>query len=134
MLWHQIWSLGEPMDGGAPSIESVVRAIHAHRFDLSTEKRLQEDVWGVLKKAFPLAEREYRLCLEDIPDFFIDGIVVECKVRHSGSKMSIFRQLQRYAKHESVKAVILASNVSMTLPAEAYGKRLVMASLSRGWM
>jgi hypothetical protein len=42
--------------------------------------------------------------------------------------------LCRYAEHPEVKALILASNVSMGLPEEINGKPVFAASLSAGWI
>lgn len=112
----------------------LVRLIQRGRFDLSSEKHLQTGVEQLLQSAGIPFDREKRLTDKDIPDFFIDGIVIECKMRGKGKKMAIYRQLARYARHPDVTAVILASNVSMGLPEEAEGKPLYAASLSRGWL
>lgn len=113
----------------------VVRLIRRCRFDLSNEKNLQEGLESVfIKNEIPF-EREKRLSPFDIPDFLIDGrIVVECKVRNKSSKTSIYKQLKRYAEFPQVESLILASNVSMGLPAEIQGKSVFSASLSFGWL
>jgi hypothetical protein len=115
--------------------ESVVRLLQQCRFDLSTEKRLQADIEETLADAGIGFEREKPLSEADIPDFFVEGgIVVECKMRNKAKKVAIYEQLCRYAKHPTVTALILASNVSMGLPSEVNGKPLYSASLSRGWI
>jgi hypothetical protein len=48
--------------------------------------------------------------------------------------MPIFRQLERYAQHNVVEAIVLFTSVSMLLPGEIGGKPAAVASLSRGWM
>jgi hypothetical protein len=96
---------------------------------------LQVDLELLLKKNEIPFERHLKLSPRDIPDFLVDGrIVLECKMHNKSSKMSIFRQLQRYAEHNQVGIVILVSNISMGLPAEVNGKPLYSASLSRGWL
>lgn len=123
------------MRASSPDAEYIVRLLHQHRFDLSTEKRLQADVEQALMASGVPFEREKALSKTDIPDFFIEGgIVVECKMRNKSRKVAIYEQLSRYAKHPSVTALILASNVSMGLPGEIDGKPLYSASLSRGWI
>lgn len=118
-----------------PTPADLVRLLQRCRFDLSSEKHLQEEVAIALAGSDIPFEREKRLSDRDIPDFLIGGgIVVECKMRNKSRKMDIFRQLVRYADHREVTAIILASNVAMGLPAELMGKPLYSASLSHGWM
>ncbi len=112
----------------------IVRLIQSGRFDLSSEKRLQADIETLLSARGIVFTREARISAEDIPDFLVDGcIAVECKMR-SAKKMDVFRQLSRYAEQPGVKIIVLASNLSMTLPATLNEKPVFMASVSRGWM
>lgn len=116
-------------------VKELILFIQRSRFDISTEKRLQEDMEKAFKKAGISFKREFILSDRDIPDFFLQGgIVIECKIRNVSKKMDIYKQLKRYSEHEEVKALILASNVSMTLPPDINGKPVFMASISRGWM
>lgn len=116
------------------SANRIVRLIQSHRLDLSNEKKLQADIEQVLLAAGIAFERESRLSATDIPDFLTgDGVLIECKM-HGAPKMAIYRQLRRYASHRDVKAMVLASNVSMGLPREIAGKPMYAASLSRGWI
>jgi hypothetical protein len=118
-----------------PDVKGIVRILQRHRFDLSTEKRLQADIESVLAEAGIPFEREKRLSDADIPDFLITGgIVIECKIRNKARKMDVYKQLVRYAKHECVTSLVLAANLSMGLPAEINGKPVYAASLSRGWI
>lgn len=113
----------------------IVRLLQRHRFDLSTEKHLQEGVQKAFDAAGVSFEREKRLSSTDIPDFFVKGgIVVECKMRKKAKKMEVYRQLSRYAEHKEVTTIILASNLSIGLPAEIQGKPVYSASLSHGWL
>lgn len=114
--------------------ENIISLLQSHRMDLSSEKRLQADAWDVLRSRYPDVKRECRLSDQDVPDFMIDGIVVEMKIRGKHSKMDIYRQLERYAKHPHVTSIILATNETMGLPHQAKGKPLLQASLSRSWM
>lgn len=119
----------------SPTIADVIRLVQRSRLDLSSEKHLQEGVAEVFQAAGIVYAREKRLSPKDIPDFLIaGGVVVECKMRNKAKKMDIFRQLARYATYPEVTAIILASNVSMGLPPEIYGKPLYAASLSHGWL
>lgn len=117
------------------TIAEVVRLVQRSRFDLSSEKHLQADVEAALHDAGIDFEREKRLSQRDIPDFFLSGgVILECKMRNKSRKIEIFKQLQRYASHPEVSAIILASNVAMGLPPEIDGKPVYAASLSHGWL
>lgn len=113
----------------------IVRLIRRCRLDLSTEKHLQMGVEAAFTESGIAFEREKRLTSNDIPDFFVaGGVVVECKMRNKSRKIAIYKQLCRYATHPEVKAIVLASNVSMGLPPEIDGKPVFTASLSAGWI
>lgn len=115
-------------------MQRIAGAIESFRLDLSDEKRLQADL-EVALQAFPWPfEREKNLSSRDIPDFFFaSGLVIECKLRPA-QKMAVFRQLERYASHQEVTGILLASNLSMTLPEKIHGKPAMTVSLSKGWL
>lgn len=116
-------------------VSRVIGLIQRGRFDLSSEKSLQEGIASVLSVAGVPFEREHRLAPGDIPDFFVEGgIVIECKMHGKSRKMEVFRQLSRYAAHADVTAIVLASNMSIGLPPDIAGKPLYSASISRGWL
>ncbi|MBU2765803.1 hypothetical protein HAP94_06235 [Acidithiobacillus ferrivorans] len=113
---------------------SLILLIESTRLDLSDEKRLQVDLAAVFTGAGIPFTREMVLSARDIPDFFIeDGTAIECKLRPA-QKTAVYRQLQRYVSHTEVTRIILATNLSMTLPATINGKPAYMASLSKGWL
>ena len=136
--------------------ESLVRLFSRTRAALSSEKAMQTDIAAALVAAGIPFEREYRLSRTDIPDFLIPmpgdltqgerpptgpspahGVAVECKLKGRGGgprKIDIYRQIERYARHPDIAAIILASNLSMGLPAEIGGKPVYAASLSMGWL
>ena len=105
---------------------------------------MQSDIAAALMAADIPFEREYRLSAEDIPDFLIpcpraltQWVAIECKLKGRGGaprKIDIYRQLERYAQHPEVAAVILASNLSMGLPPEIGSTPVYAASLSKGWL
>lgn len=77
-----------------PRVDAVdlVRILQRHRFDLSTEKRLQAEVAKVLAGAGICFEREKHLSDSDIPDFVVEeGIVIECKMR-GARKIDVYKQ------------------------------------------
>jgi len=115
------------------TVNKLIGIIQQYRFDLSDEKRLQAGLADALRAEGIGFEREVRLETNDVVDFMVGDIAVECKLRGQG-KMDIYRQLVRYARHAKVKTLVLATNVSMGLPDNIKGKPLYYASLSRGWL
>ncbi|MBP2232518.1 hypothetical protein J2847_005847 [Azospirillum agricola] len=112
----------------------IVRLIAGHRFDLSNEKVAQAELESILIKAEIPFEREHRLSARDIVDFLVDGgVAVEMKIR-GHQKMAVYQQLARYARHETVREVVLITNMAMGLPEEIEGKPAWYASLGRGWL
>lgn len=107
------------------------------RLDLSHEKAAQAELQEQLLALLPITstmEREYRLSARDIPDFLIDrSIAIELKVKGAPRAM-ILAQLERYAKHPEVAALILLSNVSMRLPPLIGGKPAFFVSLGGAWL
>lgn len=111
----------------------VVAALAGIRADLTNEKATQAAIERALAaKALPY-QREIRLSSRDIPDFLVfDAVAVEIKI--GGARAAIFRQLQRYAGHDSVLAIVLATNVPIGLLTEIDGKPCLIASLGAAWL
>ena len=112
----------------------VVLALAGARLDLSDEKATQTGIEGLLAGAGLRFVREARLGPRDIVDFLVeDSVALEVKLRSSG-KMAVHRQLARYAAHDGVGEIVLATNLAMTLPAFVEGKPATVISLGRGWL
>ncbi len=113
---------------------ALVRLIQRQRFDLSTEKNMQYQMTQVLVANNIEFEREKSLSKRDIPDFLVaGGIVIECKLR-GARRMDVYKQLCRYAEHEQVSVLILASNLTMGIQPELNNKPVFFASCSRGYL
>ncbi|MCG6204178.1 hypothetical protein LPW26_05995 [Rhodopseudomonas sp. HC1] len=118
----------------------IIDLLQRYRLPLSDEKRLQEDMLGVLTGDGLIARREVHLGDGDIVDFFVishdilplRGLAIEVKIK--GSRRAIYRQLERYCAHDEVEQIILATNVAMTLPATIGGKPAFVANLGRAWL
>lgn len=107
--------------------------VQRSRISLSDEKSAQGDIEALLDAHEVPFTREYRLNGTDIADFLLkNGLAIEVKLR--GSKMAVFRQIERYARYPRVTGVLLVSNLAMGLPEEVFGKPLFFASLGRGWV
>lgn len=114
--------------------KTLVRLIQHQRLDLSTEKRMQAQLAGVLTDNNIEFEREKMLSKRDIPDFLVaGGIVIECKLR-GARRMDVYKQLCRYADHDAVTVLILASNLTMGIQPELNGKPVYFAPCSRGYL
>lgn len=114
----------------------LCRILETGRFDLSDEKACQAEIIQWLAAYVPEGSglrREPRLSARDIPDFMVDGIAVEVKM-NSAQPRSAIRQLGRYAAHEEVRALILASNRAIALPSTLNGKPVFAVSLGKAWL
>ena len=108
----------------------VAGIIQMHRYRLGSEALLQEDVEARLRSAKIPFAREKVLGPADRVDFLVDGhIAVECKLR-CGRK-AMYRQLQRYARHDCVDALILVTLTPTGMPADLLGKPVYVVSLGR---
>lgn len=113
--------------------QSIADLIRRNRLDLTEEKRTQADLEKVFTDAKVPFEREKRLSKKEIVDFLCYGnLAVEVKI--GGSRMEIYRQLERYAEHDVVTGLVLVSNVPITLPGLIKGKQAVVASLGAAWI
>ncbi|HTK34567.1 MAG TPA: hypothetical protein VL358_04665 [Caulobacteraceae bacterium] len=121
------------------TVQGVARHIAMARCSLTRETTTHVELDGYLRRVLApgvLIEREVRLSPADRPDFVIDGrIVVEVKLKRPGNRPeTVLRQLGRYAEHDGVEAIILASNLAMTVPAALNGKPVLFVSLGRAWL
>lgn len=90
---------------------AIVAALEDTRFRFTDEAGLQAGIAAALEDAgIANVQREYHLSAKDRPDFWVDGVAVEVKVK--GSAEDTVRQLLRYAAHPSTTAVVLATTVS----------------------
>ncbi|WP_293002593.1 hypothetical protein [Mycobacterium sp.] len=119
-------------------VEQVLAALAGRTFAGRNEVEVQDRVAAALTEAGVGFAREYRLSERGRPDFLVGGqVVVEVKLKTPRS--AVVRQLGRYAEHDSVGAIVLASpsfttlrNMRMTIhgvavvPAVLHGPGLVI--------
>ncbi len=115
------------------NVATVVDIIRRTRIDLSNEKVSQSDLAQSFEESRILFTREVRLSKSDIIDFMIGSIGIEVKL-HGANKKAVYRQLCRYATHERVSSLILATNLSMGLPETIEGKDVFIVRLGEGWL
>lgn len=112
---------------------TIANAIEIARIQTSTETLAQDCIAGALELGGWSPQREVKLDAASRPDFMVRGVAIEVKVK--GEKRAIWRQVERYATHPRVDAIVLATSVPFPrdLPA-VNGKPVILASLSRGWL
>ena len=95
---------------GAEAAQAVADHLCGFKYQWTTEVELQQAIWDVLPAAFQ-ADRERALSRRDRPDFIVDvdGCSVAIEVKVAGARNAVLRQLGRYAEHDQVDAIVLAS-------------------------
>ena len=110
----------------------VCSALKGRKLPLENEKVLQGRMEEIFTESAVEFDREFWLDKESKPDFMIDGVAVEVKI--TGSRLEIYRQVQRYAKHEAVKAIILVTNKSIGTIVLHENKPFKLIALNRSWL
>lgn len=107
---------------------AVATFLRAARYRMGSEALLQEDVEKHLYAGGVPYEREHRLAPGERLDFLVAGkIAVELKIR--AQRKSIYRQLERYAKHDAVTGLILVTASALGMPKEIEGKPIYVVQL-----
>lgn len=121
-------------------LDSLLNQLHflatRSRLNAVVEKLAQSEFESALINSDFTYEREYRLSDGDIVDFVLQTstglIAVELKLK--AKRMSIFRQLSRYATHEKVIAVVLLTGTAMNLPPLIKNKPAAVISIGEAWL
>lgn len=105
-----------------------------YRLAQSTERSLQDAIEEVLRREEIAYQREHRLSASDRPDFLVEGgLCVEVKVK--GSASDARRQVERYAEHEVVKAILLVTTKAHhDLPTEIGGKPVLVVQVGGAFL
>ena len=112
----------------AAALHTVLCAVRAAlagaRFLTFDEAGLQRAVAHELDRHGLAYQREKRFGSRDRVDFFVDGVVLELKVKAPAK--AILRQVLRYAEHGDVRAIVVAGTCHsvLRLPHEVSGKPL----------
>ncbi|BCI84682.1 hypothetical protein MTY66_63070 (plasmid) [Mycolicibacterium sp. TY66] len=121
--------MSAPVNAATPGAGAAAAvADHLGRFTYrwTNEIELQQAIWDVLQSRF-VADRERALSRRDRPDFIVDvdGVSVALEVKVAGARNAVLRQLGRYAEHDTVDAIVLASSrrvLAAGIPAAIHGK------------
>lgn len=120
------------MSGDAP-VDAVLDVLSAVRITAAREADAQAQIAQALIDAGIACEREVRLSARDRIDVLAGRIAIEVKTSPT-SKQSLWRQVQRYAGHESIDAVIVASTLYRNLvglPPELAGTPIIPVAIGR---
>jgi len=112
--------------------QAIFAALRQHRFSLHDEKAMQAEMFSVLVAAGFEAEREVVLSDADRIDILVGTVGIECKIK--GQRRAIYHQVERYARHDRISALILATNVAMGMPPQLSGKPVLVLNLARAWL
>jgi len=113
-------------------VAAVMGALRRARLPMGREDDAQVRIGEVLTAAAIPFMREHRLTPADRPDFWLDGLVIEVKLR--AVRMAVLRQLVRYAIHPDTKAILLVTGTAMGLPPEIEGKPAYYLSIGATWL
>lgn len=117
-------------------IQKLLFFLSKQRIQSSDEKTAQTGLADLLQGAGYKFEREKRLSEKDIPDFVVtlgaNKVVIELKIK--AQRKSIYRQLERYAQHNAIDALILFTATAMHLPEHINEKPAFVASMGAGWL
>jgi hypothetical protein len=119
------------------SAREIAILLWAGRFDLTHEAQTQSTIETYLRRELGPAtdiQREVRLGPGERPDFVIDGrIVIEVKVA-GATGAAIVKQLGRYARHDAITDLVLATGKSVQAPKMINGKPVLTVNLGRAWL
>ena len=104
--------------------------LYRHRYRIGHETLLQEDVEILLTREGIPFKREFVLGPADRVDFLVDQkIGLELKIKMSARH--IFRQLERYAAHDRIDALVLMTSATRGVPGQIRGKPCFVVNLGR---
>lgn len=113
-------------------IGEIIKLLSTKRFIVNDEKELQKSIEDVFKVSGVEYEREFRLDPKNRPDFFINGIAIEIKIK--GNAKKIYKQCERYCQFDNVKSLLLITNRSMGFPQQINGKDCYIMNLGKSWL
>lgn len=113
----------------------IVVLIEHARIDVSTEATAHRGILEVLDAEGLEPKAEVRFGSRDRIDIMAGPVGIEIKIHGHQQRRSIYRQMERYAEHDAIGALVLATGAPWPgAMGEVGGKPLFTASLSRGWL
>lgn len=119
---------------GCAAAQLLADHLSSFTYDWMTERELQDHVAAILAPRYP-AQRERALSARDRPDFLVDigGLTIAVEVKIAGARNAVLRQLGRYAAHDEIAAIVLASGKRTLLagiPSHLHSKPITVALLA----
>jgi hypothetical protein len=116
----------------APAAHELCLLFERSLRGLGEEYRVQAAIEALLKREGVEHLREVTLSPKDRIDFLVGAVGIEVKV--AGGVGAVIRQLERYAKHERISALVLVTTKSTLarVPLELNGKPLRAAVILPG--
>lgn len=114
------------------NIFAIMSILGKYKLNLNNEKLLQSQIVDIFSLNNILHLREHRLDDKNILDFFINGIAIEIKI--GGQAKKIYRQCERYAQFDEVKAILLVANKATGFPKSIIGKDCYVLNIGKAWM
>lgn len=111
------------------TINDLAARIAKFRYHFKDEIELQNSIAKALDSFAP--KREYILSRRDRPDFWIQGVAIEVKIK--GSMSSVLLQLERYAQHAQTNGILLVTTRrqhALVMPESINGKPAKAVCLS----
>ncbi|WBO23956.1 hypothetical protein [Sphingomonas abietis] len=110
--------------------QDIAAVLRRTRMPSGSEASLQIAIGEALGHAGIDHEREKRLGPADRIDFLCaGGVGIEAKVKYP--KRAIYRQLERYAAHDEVTALIIVTATAIGMPAQLNCKPVFYVSIGR---
>ncbi len=118
----------------ADRARDVIAILRRYRMPVSTEALLQAAIAEVLTREAVTFQRETVLSARDRPDFLLPpGLAIEVKIK--GPVSAVLRQLERYAEHDRVGAVLLVTTrPDHIVPAEINGKPILCVCIGSAFL
>ncbi len=118
------------------SVSTLLKWLQRQRLNTTVEKSAQQQLAEQLEAAGYQFKREVRLSPADIPDFVVNlhGFSVVIEMKAKAQRKAVYRQLERYAAHDSIHVLILFTATAMQLPERIGYKPTFVASMGAGWL
>jgi hypothetical protein len=112
---------------------AIAEILGSRRLSMNSERQLQAEILAALEGAGIEVTPEVRLDAHSRIDFLAGGTGIEAKI--GGGRLAVWRQCQRYARHERIDALILVGSVPMPADlADCEGKPFRFVSVGRSWL
>ncbi len=114
-------------------LENIKKSLSTLRIPFAqSEYQLHDLIAAALRDGGFVVQHEICIAPRCRIDFLIDGIGIEVK-RGKPRRAALIRQCTRYLQSQSIEALILVLDTSVSLPDRIAGKPVVVFGLNRLW-